>query len=315
MIKSQKGFALLLVIGITTIILIMIMTISNSISRKIAVVAELDNYCRADLKVYSAFNEMIFILLTSIYTPTCLQEMVSMGDASAGSPLKKGPAADKMPTPFWNLYGEPINLGPNVQVVLKDTAGMVSPVFPSRILALLLTQAAPENKNMILDGLADWQDKDAFRRINGAEDWDYRTANFPYVPRNSYIQCLSEWRLIKGMNDDIFQRIKSELTYWYNSNINYLTMSPDLLRAVFNEANGEDKLVSQLLALRDAHQLTPTIFSALTGITQGEFSLFSPGAIQMTITAGVGTAQSTIEAVVSKKSTPTRPFSILEWRH
>jgi len=308
-IKNQQGFALPLVIGISAVILIIIMTISDSVIRKIGVVSELDNYCRADLKAYSAFNETIFSLLTSTFTPTGMQVQIP------GAEFSSGQLPEKETRTFWNLYGEPIEIEGGVHVVLQDTAGLVSPVFSSDILRRLIADAAPEYGSVFMDSLADWQDGDEFRHLNGAERWDYRQAGFPYGPRNSYVQCLQELSLINGMNENLFQRVKNELIYWPAGNTNYLTMSPDLLQLILNKKDPEGELVRQLMSLRHNHQLTPVLFSALTGIKQGEYDYFYPsGKVKLTIMAEVKTAQSHIEAVVAKRSTPTRPYTILEWR-
>jgi len=292
-------------------ILVMILAISNAVSRKIGVVSELQNHCRAELKAYSAFNESVFRLLVSTYTPTGLQMHAPSVTGSNGQSDEK-PASQ-----YWNLYGEPIALEPGVEVVLRDTGGMISPVFPTDLLRRRLEVAlgGQDRAASAIDALADWQDEDELRRLNGAEYLEYQRSGFSYKPRNSYIQCLSELCLVKGIEPAQVKAIENDLIYWPSKNTNYLTMSPEFLRILFGDKRGGDDLVNQLLELRCNGQLTPTTFKTLTGIQQGEYEVLYPtGKVQMTVKAKVANARSRIQAVVSKRPSSDKPYRILTWR-
>lgn len=305
LIYNQSGFALPLVLGITTMLTIIIITISASVSRKIAVVSEFRDRCRADLSVYSGMNETLFNLLTATFTYAGLNlHAVDRGESLAASLQRDSASA------FWNLYGDPISLGNGVRLTLRDTAGMISPMaYKSELLRRLLDHARPGAGGLV-DVIADWQDKDEFKRLKGAEEWEYRQADLPYAPRNARVAAVSELLLLQGFDREIFEKIKEDLIYWPVS-VNYLTMSSNMFRAFFDD----DALVDQLLALRRETRLTPALFTALTGIRQTiDAPMMPSGKIKVTVTAEVEKARSTIEAVVSKKETTDQPFTILGWR-
>lgn len=305
LISNRDGFALPLVLGITTMLTIIIVTISASVSRKIAIVTEFKDRCQADLKTYSAMNETLYTLLTATFTFTGLK----LPPPDQGTEPVPFVSSDP-PVPFWNLYGKPIALANGARVVLRDTAGMLSPVaYNSKLFRRLLEQAQPDAANF-LDVLADWQDRDELKRLHGAERWEYRQADLPCAPRNAPIGSISELRLLQGFDAAIFERIKADLIYWPAST-NYLTMSSNMLQAFIDDK----AIVDQLLSLRRDGRLTPALFASLTGIRQSEdVPLVPSGRVKVTVTATVKKAHSRIEAVVSKRETTDHPYTIYMWR-
>jgi hypothetical protein len=312
--NRQDGFALPLVLGITAMITIIILTISDSVSRKIAVTTELVNHVQADLAAISGFNQALFFMLQSTYTPTGLliHSPVSPSGPDTESESDIGP--DDLSGTFWNLYGDPIVLGSDTTLELRDTAGMVSPLHPGPVFFRVMSSLFPDvdHPARVLDALNDWQDKDDFRRLNGAEAWDYRERGLPYTPRNAYIQSLSELYLIKHVEPDLIAGMSDHLVYWPSGNTNYLTMPEDLLKMVIQD----DDLTGQILNFRENRQLSPTLFMALTGIRPAmETTFFPSGRIRLTVTAQKDTAHSVIQAVVSPRSAGDIPYTLYSWRH
>jgi len=305
----QDGFALPLVLGITTMITIIILTISDSVSRKIAVTTELVNHVQAELAAVSGFNQTLYFLLQSTYAPTGVQVHSPQPPPGADSTSE-----ENLSGTFWNLYGSPISLGPDTTLVLRDTAGMVSPLLPSHAFFQVLSSLSEDADQpaRIMDALNDWQDKDDFRRLNGAEAWDYRERGLPYTPRNAYIQSLSELYLIKHVKPDLIAGMSDHLVYWPTDSTNYLTMPEELIKMVIQD----DALTGQILTFRENRQLSPTLFTALTGIQPAmETTFFPSGRIQITVTAEVETAKSRIQAVVSPRSAGDIPYTLYSWRH
>jgi type II secretory pathway component PulK len=182
--------------------------------------------------------------------------------------------------------------------------------YSSNVLQRLAERAQPGSSVLLLDALADWQDNDDFTRLHGAEAWEYRRDNYPYEPRNAPIQCISELRLIKGLDRALYQQLETDLTYW-PVHTNYLTMRADMLRAMFDD----QALVDQLLALRQQGLLTAGLFSTMSGMPLDEDTfLFPSDRLQMIVTASVQRARSRIEVVVSKQPAADQPFTIFEWR-
>lgn len=293
---NQKGYALPMVMAISMIIMIMTLSIAFSMRHKIAVISELRDQGLARLKSYSAMNETIYNILTSNFTETGIKIYLPDGKWK-----------------IWNLYGEPIALDDSVSVRLRDVAGMVSPVTQPQYLAVLLsgTSANMSDINSFVDKLADWQDPDDLKRLNGAEAWDYKAAGYPYAPRNFYIQTIDEIRLIMGFDSSLFDAVRGDITYWGSDHINYLTMSARLLQGLLQN----DKTVAALLKMRSEHTLTGSYFRGLTGIQRSDTVMFGPSnLVKVNVTARQNKAIDRIEAVIAKRETRSRPYMVLEWK-
>jgi len=305
--NQSNGFALPLVLGISTLLVVLIISIGSSVTHKIHITGELNARLNAELKAYSAFNDILYKLNTSTLTPTDVAVMPDMDYGRTSLP-----AGRETGITLLNLFGEPITLEEGVTVTLRDTAGMVDFMTNTRLLEILLNKVVPDVDQIavILDSLADWQDKDDFKHINGAELRDYRLAGYSYVPRNSYVQSIEELRLIKGMSPPIFDRIRPELVYGISDSINYLTMSEFLLSAVLRN----EKTLEQVLQLRRNRLLTRTLFSAISGISETEESTFYPsGKIVVEIAARVDPSVERLQFTLLKKESQDKPFVILEW--
>ncbi len=293
---NDKGYALPMVIVITLIISVITMSITFSVQGKIAMVLELTNRSSAYLKSYSAYNGALYNILTSTFT-------------SAGLKIYQEDGSELV----WNLYGEPIELAEGTMVKLRDGAGMLSPLFHPGYLRKFMEYTCEDSKkiNLFADALADWQDKDDFKRLNGAESYDYRMKGYSYGPRNFYIQVPHEVMLLKGFDAELFEEIKDDLVYWGSGTINYLTMSEKLLRALLKN----DPLVDRIIQLRKEGKLTGRVFRDLTGIPHTEQNIFAPsGWIKVVMRAQVERAVDRIEAVIVKRESQTKPYRVVEWK-
>ena len=272
------------------------MNITFSVRGKTATVQELRDQNTAYLKAYSAYNRVLYNILTSTFTPTGIKFQQEDGKELV-----------------WNLYGEPIGLGKGTIVRLRDCGGMLSPLFNSDYLREFMEYICQDSKrtNSFVDTLADWQDPDDLKRLNGAESYDYRMAGYPYRPRNFYIQTLQELTLLKGFDPDLLGKIKDDIVYWGNGNINYLTMSKKLLRALLKN----DGLVDRIIQIRKEGRLTRGVFTGLTGIPETETNVYMPsGCIKVEVTAKIAKAVDRIEAIIIKRESNKRPYMVLEWK-
>lgn len=304
--SDMRGFALPLVLGIITILTIVIISISDSVIHKVGIVIELDSRVRAETMTYSAFNEVIFNLMTATFTATGMKiHQVEGQDMTSDN-------KNMVTSEWWNLYGDPIVMHNGATVILRDAAGMVSPLAGTKIFQQLLDQIVNDRDRIagFIDLLEDWMDADDFTRLNGGEAWNYRQEGYKYGPRNSFLQALDELRLIKGLSPAVFEKMRSDLIYWPGG-INYLTMSENLLYACLQDKD----MVKLLVDLRRAGQLSSVVFAGITGILETEENLTMPtGMIHAEITTQLHHATDRIEFVVLNTGTSTQPFTILEWR-
>ena len=294
---NNEGYALATVIMISLIISVIIMAIVSSVRKKTVLAQELTDRNAAYLKTYSAMNEVVYKILTSTFTGMNME--IRQQD---GKIINK-----------WNLYGKPINLAKGITVKLHDVAGRIPILFDSRYLRVLMMNKLHDSAkvNIFADTFADWQDKDNLKRLNGAEAFDYRMADYAYGPRNFYIQTLEELKLLKGFDQDIWSAIQDDIVYWGSGRTNYLTMSKNLLTVLLQD----DSLVDKIIQLRTAGNLTARIFRSLTGLQPNESVSFWPsGWIKIELTAKVGKSVDRINAVIVKRQMLQQPFIITEWK-
>ena len=295
--RNEKGYALPLVLGISMVIVLITMAIVFSVKQKIGLASELKDRNLAYLEAHSAYNQVLYHILTSLFTSYGLNMQTQDG--------KEGV--------WWNLYGAPIKLENGVTLSLRDVAGMASPLTGARLFKKLAAHASDESKavNTFIDTLADWQDTDDLKRLNGAESYDYRTAGYAYNPRNFDIQVMEEIFLLKDFPPDLFDKIKDDCTFFGVSSINYMVMSEKMLRIIFTD----DSMVNQILKLRETGELTPSLFRSTTGVPSIETTSFFPsGWIHVNLVATVNKAIEKIHAVVVKGETDRAPFRVIEWK-
>ncbi|HEY5497177.1 MAG TPA: helix-hairpin-helix domain-containing protein, partial [Syntrophales bacterium] len=60
------------------------------------------------------------------------------------------------------------------------------------------------NKNIIVDSIMDWRDKDSLHRLNGAEDDYYLSLPQPYKSKNGDFTSIEELLLVRGVTPGIF---------------------------------------------------------------------------------------------------------------
>ena len=110
-----------------------------------------------------------------------------------------------------------------------------------RLLQALGEASLPLEEAMALtDAVTDFIDRDAERRLNGAEEGDYRYADYPSLPANRALASVSELRAVRGMTEPVYQALAPLVTVWPETNgrLNILTCPLPVLRSL----NGDDQL-------------------------------------------------------------------------
>lgn len=294
---DNRGYALVTVIAISLILNLIGMTILYLTKSRLEAMSSLADLNEARLKKYSMSNFVIFNILTSRHEPLG----ITFGEQGNVS--------------HWNLYGEDIHPDDYTTVRITDCSALVSPLLQPRILARVLESLGEWSKGDIahfVDELADWQDPDDLKRLNGAESFQYVAVGFPYTPRNGPIQTLDEIFLLKDFKRESFNILLSNLTYWTPGPLNPLLMSEQLLEAFL----GNKKLAREIVRLRERSELTRSAFLELTGIPEESESLsFTPsGCFKVEIIVELERAKDRVEFVIERKESDIAPMRVLEWR-
>lgn len=66
----------------------------------------------------------------------------------------------------------------------------------------------------LVDAIADFRDPDGLRRLNGAEDDEYRDAGFAYGAKDRPFDAVEELRQVMGMSRELYARVAPALTVY-----------------------------------------------------------------------------------------------------
>lgn len=94
--------------------------------------------------------------------------------------------------------------------------------------------------------IVDWRDSDSELSIplGSAEDSYYRNLEYPYEAKDANFEVLEEVLLVKGIDKNIFEKIKNYITIYGSGKINVNTASKTILLALGLSEDIVDKIVS-----------------------------------------------------------------------
>lgn len=102
------------------------------------------------------------------------------------------------------------------------------------------------DSSTIAYSIVDWRDSDSFASdaIYGAEDDYYDGGRFPYEAKDAPFEVLQELLLVRGMNQDIYEKIRPYLTVYGTGTININTVSKKVLMGLGLTEKAADQVVT-----------------------------------------------------------------------
>lgn len=97
--------------------------------------------------------------------------------------------------------------GGQFEVMIGNESGKVNiNLADMQLLKMMLNGFDLEDidRDVIVDSILDWRDKDNFHRLNGAEDDYYLSLSDPYECKDGYFNSVEELLLVKGVTREIF---------------------------------------------------------------------------------------------------------------
>ena len=162
----------------------------------------------------------------------------------------------------------------------------------------------------LLHAILDWRDKDDLIRTAGAEDDDYKAAGLDYGAKDGLFNSVDELRLILGMTEEIFRKMKPALTiHSHQAGINPSFAQREVLLAipgVYPETI-EDFLLARVemsLAIK-----SPPI----PGANKRFFTRVKDITLTITSVGIIADSKVKLDAVILIKRNATPPFSVLSW--
>jgi len=201
--------------------------------------------------------------------------------------------------------------GAEVDIAVQDENGKIdlkSALTSERYLlerVIMWAGLTSDSSRAVVDAIADWQDPDSLRRLNGAEESDYRQTNRGYGPKNHSFDSIEELRLVLGITPTLFERIRPAITvYSPGRGFDPRVAPPTVLAAILDDGA---QAKAYLEARRDG---APMPDLPKTSIRSSRPYAFT---IRATAKSANG-ARFTREAVVRLAGRSGRPFSLLAWR-
>jgi general secretion pathway protein K len=115
----------------------------------------------------------------------------------------------------------------------------------------------------IVPAVIDWLDRDSIDTPNGGAEADYYlTLIPPYEPRNGPMPTIGDLRMIKGVDDATFQRLKNYLTVVPEPTVNANTASPEVLACLEPELAENPRMVAEIIQARSVRP-----FTSITDVT------------------------------------------------
>lgn len=246
--SNQRGIALFQVLLLSTILTVVILSMNYQAREHVKLAHAAQNYAEATLILQSAEAELLFTMLTTSWYE-----------------LEKNDSIQGI-----NFYGKTFGFA-GADISIQDTSGLINLVSPDPNLMSGFTAAYandPALGRSITAAIADWQDKDIIKKLDGAEQADYAEG---VTVRNGPIQYNEELRFIKGMTEELYQEL-SPLVTLFPKGLN-LNQQPESVWRLYIE----EPALSELIRLRDEHQLTAQNFERLSRVGVDEFQSFSTG--------------------------------------
>ena len=166
------------------------------------------------------------ILITSFKdddTVTHLEQMWAQGETS-------------FPVDFGQITGEIFDMQAcfNLNALREETTTAPSrsgrtdmqEAFKELIVSLGVDSADDFAAEYMTDALVDWLDKNsAIESAGGAEDNDYSSKEFPYLPANNYLASITELRLIEHFTIPVINELKKLVCVLPNNNLHKINLN------------------------------------------------------------------------------------------
>ena len=302
-IRVDRGSATILMMLIASVIITVGLGFNWLVKEHIHASEGLKRKADAIMKARSAYDAIIYLVLTGRVTQT-------------GIDLPEFPEVSSLRT--LPLDGQEVLFVDDVYVRLKDSNGKISLTTPNMgaLARLIEKMTGRDSVSNQIDNFVDWIDPDNLVRVNGAEDFYYKGESRSFTARNYALQYQEEFGFIKDFGIELYGRLKPYLTMLPSSGFNPNTASGEVLKAYLDINEDSRKALQDYIAKKPVAS-NVELFS-LTG-RQIDYNIegvyFYPS-LYMDAAIRVGRPRSlySISAGLDITPKPYAPYGILYWR-
>ncbi len=102
----------------------------------------------------------------------------------------------------------------------------------------------------IVPAIIDWLDRDSVEMPGGAEADYYLRLVPPYEPRNGPMPTIGDLRMVRGVDDAVFMRLRQFLTVMPEPQVNANTAPPEVLACLEPDLAANPRLVNEIVQAR-----------------------------------------------------------------
>ena len=282
LLRRQRGIALVVVLWVVALLALMAVSQTAAVRNETLIVGNLVEAAQARAAAYAGLQ----LAIADLQKPLPARDMST--DAA-----------------FYTLHFGSSQL----LISISDESGKVDiNAAPGTLLDALLEASGvePGRREALVAAILDWRDRDDLRRINGAEENDYRTAGLDYGPRNAPFQSLEELALVIGFDAQTYHAIADSLTIYSGS-------------ASINTAVAPASLLQALSALGDKAEAQPdagdvgdsSTLSNPRSVSGGNvFSIYVEALLDSNVRERI---EAVVRLVPTRANSPQR-YELLRWR-
>jgi len=221
---ANKGFALIVVLWVVTLLTIMASSFALTIQRETTITGALKEKAEAAALAEAGINYATLMLLNND----------SEQQWQANSSLYEIEFA-----------------GRRIRMLIADESGKININHASKEqLQQLFTSLGVDESvaDSLSDAVLDWRDKNDLHRINGAELSQYEEAGLNYSPRNGQFKSIDELQMVLGMTADLYRQLEGLISvYTENKDISPVTATRAVLLTL---PDVDEAMVDEYLLLR-----------------------------------------------------------------
>ena len=288
MMRGQRGVALVVVMWVAVLLTVIASSFIYEARTDALVVRNTISMARAEAAADAAIYRAIFELYRADNAPDAWRRDGSVRE--------------------WAYEGVPI------KVEIRDESGKIdinTAVDPLLRGLFQSVGVSTEDATKLVDATLDWRDPDNNKRVDGAEEPEYRAAGLSYKPANAPFQAIEEFQLVLGMRPEIYKKLAPLITvYSRQPGVNSTLATREVLLAIPGvTAPIADAYIARREAARAAGQPLPTMQEAA-----GFSANLTPTA---SIRAEARLDDGTVfvrDAVALLRPTPRRAVTFVAWR-
>jgi general secretion pathway protein K len=194
-LKSERGIALFLVLWVMALLTVIAGEFCHAIRTEVNVTR---NFKEETQAYYIAVSGLFWAVGGLVVNERVPRPVKAPGSEEGQADIRPQINTDVPAIPFGEGQFKIEKMNESGKVNLNRAGALVLKMMLNNF------QIEDARKNIIVDSIMDWRDKDNLHRLNGAEDDYYLSLPQPYKCKNGDFTSIEELLLVRGVTPEIF---------------------------------------------------------------------------------------------------------------